>query len=523
MGSRTVTGPRPSPTGRNDGSRMSAERTGTPSPEAGAPRGRRRGSRRIRTWLLAGALIPAGAVPASAQAVEGSVPACFRTAGGALEICRDGSEAEGVYWAPPPCAFARGVQILRLGSGSTAGPLQVIYHGETPAEERRGGEACEARRATDPMDSGAVQSGRGLEQLATTMPPAVPRLWEPQAEPEKPRSRRARRGRDAPAEPEPETEHGVAARNPIVVAGRDWAGEAYYHVFLISTVGGGDAARRVQVQARTYDFETFEIRSRGPDGGVAWVPFGEGAGKGTGKGADRRREAGAPPAAVLDEGGRPVVGNCAAQRLDAQGLSGSISVIDQTYHYVYTDVMPEDCGEPAPRRRTALYLRTSRDLGAARVWSAPRTLMAALPPGTMVRAAKARGMDRWVISYSCRRPANAPGGPVPDICVQYSADLTLDALAALKLFSEPVSAQRSPAYLGLRSGGDGSGRFSRVAHYWMTDRYGNLDVPDALSAKSGFLTWLDRLAPRRDGSADSTLYGRPVYWGTWTARPVSPR
>ncbi|MEE7475698.1 hypothetical protein [Methylobacterium hispanicum] len=145
---------------------MSAERTGTPSPEAGAPRGRRRGSRRIRTWLLAGALIPAGAVPASAQAVEGSVPACFRTAGGALEICRDGSEAEGVYWAPPPCAFARGVQILRLGSGSTAGPLQVIYHGETPAEERRGGEACEPRRATDPMDSGAVQSGRGLEQLA---------------------------------------------------------------------------------------------------------------------------------------------------------------------------------------------------------------------------------------------------------------------------------------------------------------------------------------------------------------------
>ena len=57
----------------------------------------------------------------------------------------------------------------------------------------------------------------------------------------------------------------------------------------------------------------------------------------------------------------------------------------------------------------------------------------------------------------------------------------------------------------------------------MTDRYGNLDVPDSLSAKSGFLTWLDRLAPRRDGGAVSTLYGRPVYWGTWTVRPVATR
>lgn len=515
MGSRTVTGPRPSLTARNDGGRMSAQNIEIPPPATNAPVGRRRASRWIRTWLLSAALMPLGGAAVPAQTAEGMVPACFRTGGGALEICRDGSEAEGVFWAPPPCAFARGVQILRLGSGSTAGPLQVIYHGETPPGDRRGRETCEARRATDPMDSGAVQSGRNLEQLATTMPSAEPRLWEPQAEPGKPRSRRVRRGRDAAAEPEPETEFGVAARNPIVVVGRDWAGEAYYHVFLISTVGTGDAARRVQIQARTYDFESFEIRSRGPDGGVAWVPFTDGAG--------RRRESVAPPAAVLDEGGRPVVGNCASERLDAQGLSGSISVVGQLYHFVYTDVMPEDCGEPPPRRRTALYLRTSRDLGAARVWSAPRTLMTALPPGLMVRAAKAKGMDRWALSYSCRRPANAPGGPVPDICVQYSADLSIDTLAALKLFSEPVSAQRSQAYLGLRSGGDGSGRFGRVAHYWMTDRYGNLDVPDSLSAKSGFLTWLDRLAPRRDGGAVSTLYGRPVYWGTWTVRPVATR
>lgn len=281
---------------------MNAERTGSPGPGTAVRMGRRCTSQRIRTWLLSAALIPVGSVSVPAQTVEGSVPACFRTGGGTLEICRDGSEAEGVLWAPPPCAFARGVQILRLGSGSTAGPLQVIYHGETPLGDRRGRETCEARRATDPMDSGAVQSGRNLEQLATTMPPAEPRLWEAQAEPGKPpRSRRARRGRDAAPDPEPDTEFGVAARNPIVVVGRDWAGEAYYHVFLISTVGAGDAARRVQIQARTYDFARFDIRGRAPEGeSVRWMPFSP----------EGRRAAESGPAAVLDEAGKPVLGQC---------------------------------------------------------------------------------------------------------------------------------------------------------------------------------------------------------------------
>ncbi len=132
-------------------------------------------------------------MPALAQTAEGSAPACFRTGGGALEICRDGAEAEGVFWAPPSCSFARGVQILRLASGSTGGPLQVIYHGETPPGGR-GREACDERRATDPMDSGAVHAGRSLDQLATTMPPAEPRLWEAQPEPASSRTRRARRG-----------------------------------------------------------------------------------------------------------------------------------------------------------------------------------------------------------------------------------------------------------------------------------------------------------------------------------------
>ncbi|MFD0934684.1 hypothetical protein ACFQ12_05720, partial [Methylobacterium trifolii] len=308
------------------------------------------------------------------------------------------------------------------------------------------------------------------------------------------------------------------ARNPILVAGRDWAGEEYYHLFLIATAGSEGSNRRVQVQARTYDFERFEIRSRTPDGyGTAWVPFGADAPKG------RRRAANPGPTAVLDEAGKPVAGNCRGEGFDTQGLSGSISVVDQTYHYFYTDVLPEDCAEPVAKRRNALYLRTSRDLGAERVWSAPRTILSPLPSGSFVRVAKAKGMERWALSYACRRPANAPGGPVPDVCVQYTPDLALGSIAGLSLFSEPVDAQRSPAYLGLRSGGDGSGRYGRAGHFWMTDRYGNLDTPGSFSGKAGFLTWLDRLAPRADGSEASSLYGRPVYWGTWSVRLVTPK
>ena len=38
--------------------------------------------------------------------------------------------------------------------------------------------------------------------------------------------------------------------------------------------------------------------------------------------------------------------------------------------------------------------------------------------------------------------------------------------------------------------------------------------------KAGFLTWLDRLAPTASGRDASSLYGRPVYWATWTVRPI---
>jgi hypothetical protein len=57
----------------------------------------------------------------------------------------------------------------------------------------------------------------------------------------------------------------------------------------------------------------------------------------------------------------------------------------------------------------------------------------------------------------------------------------------------------------------------------MTDRYGNLATPTSYRAKAGFLTWLDRLAPGAGGANASSVFGRPVYWATWSVRPVAAK
>lgn len=465
------------------------------------------------SWILA---TPAVARPS----YDGSAPTCYLTAGGALEICRDGSEAEGILAAPSPCSFARGIQLLRLPrTGITA-----VFQGETPPGKTRRGEDCPERRATDARDGGALHTGRNPEQLATLLPPSQSRFGV--ALPQE------RRRKDE--EPMPE---GIGPRDPIAIAGRDWAGEEYSYVFLLGQESSATwtepaeekprhrrgrrrretsepptplSLRRVQIEARTLDFTNFEIRSRDEDGKLAWIPV-------TQEKKKRRSEA-PTPTAVLDEAGKPLMSACPAPPFATQGLSGSISIVEHTYHYVYTDVLPEDCGLAPEQRRMGLYLRTSTDLAADRVWSAARRLGPALPPNSLVRVARAKGAKSWAVSYTCNRPANAPGGPVADICLQYTADLDPAGIGALTLYADPVEAGRSPAYLGLRSGGNGAGRFDRSAHFWMTDAYGNLDLPTIYAGKAGLLTWVDRLAPGAGGYEGSRIYGRPAYWATWTVR-----
>lgn len=491
---------------------------------------------------LAALIGPAGAAPKGAAA-------CYTTGGGALEICRSDDEAEGVYALPPSCRFVHDVQILRLKDAGPPGPLQVIYRGEPPRKEtRRGDDACPADlQADDPTAGGSVRIGRQVETLATILPQTEPSFVgagvegsAPAQARKKPRrnsreSRRARRearreAREAREQgkmtfkPRPAVNEGDASGGAMMVAGRDWAGDPYYAILTTATEPVEGGHRRVLVQARTYDFQGLDLRIEA-DPGTAWMPFGgppqaeEGRGRRRG---GRRAEAMPKPAPVLDETGKAITGHCAAPGFEARGLSGSISVIDRTYHYFYTDVLPADCGAPVEKRRMGLYMRTSRDPLAERTWTAPVTLLEGLPADTLVRVAKARGMDRWAVAYSCSRPVTVSGGPIADICLHYTTDLSPGSISALTLFTEPVAAGHSTAYLGLRSGGDALGRVTRDGFGWMTDRYGNLDAPGIYPDKGGFLTWLDRRAPRADGGDASSLYGRPVFWATWSVRPKTP-
>lgn len=509
------------------------------SPSRGA--GRRLFSRMIGRGLLASMALAVAVPHASAAPPPGGNAACYVTGGGALEICRSADEAEGVYAVPPPCRFVHDVQILRLKETGPPGPLQVIYRAEPPRPAgRRGEEACPADlRATDPAAGGAVRIGRQVEALAVTLPPTDPRFWSEglkggaSAEASGPRrrsrvSRQARREARRAAREAGETNkmtfraqaqapEGDPSGGAMMVAGRDWAGDPYYAILATATEPAAEGRRRVLVQARTYDFQGLDLRVTA-DPGTEWKPFG--AEPESGRRRGRSRPTAPPtPARVLDEMGRPIVGNCAAPGFELRGLTGSISVIDRVYHYFYTDVLPADCSAPPAKRRMALYLRTSRDPLAERTWSAPVTLIENLPAETEIRVAKARGMDRWAVAYTCSRPVTASGGPVADLCLHYTTDLSPGSITALTLFAEPVAAGHSTAYLGLRSGGDALGRFGRESFGWMTDRYGNLDAPAIYPDKGGFLTWLDRRAPRIDGSDASSLYGRPVYWATWTVRP----
>ncbi|TXN23671.1 hypothetical protein FV217_05630, partial [Methylobacterium sp. WL9] len=109
---------------------------------------------------------------------EPTAPACYPTAGGALEICRSGGEPEGVLYAPPPCRFGYGVQIIRLKARNAPGPLQVVFHAEPVRDGGKASKngACEADlRATDPAAGGSVRTGRLAEQLPTMGLPASSR------------------------------------------------------------------------------------------------------------------------------------------------------------------------------------------------------------------------------------------------------------------------------------------------------------------------------------------------------------
>ena len=172
---------------------------------------------------------------------------------------------------------------------------------------------------------------------------------------------------------------------------------------------------------------------------------------------------------------------------------------------------------PADRARNHLYLRTAEDISADGRWSAARPVLD-LPPEMLIRVAKARNMDRWVLAYNCLRTTQ----PVTfDVCVQYTSSLAVDGadgIGGLRLFDGAVFNGFSTHALGL-VGGDRAARTSliRGQQFFMTDEDGNLAVPrpddPSRATVGGLLTWMD--LPR-----DFAIFGAPTYWAEWSVTPA---
>jgi hypothetical protein len=418
---------------------------------------------------------------------------CFRTGGGALVVCH-AAGAEGIYGQPTPLQIEYNTQIVKLGDDRYA----TILHSE--AEDFQHYLALTGQpRPGDSIKAG-VQDTKDDPSAALHLPSTLAfRIWGTLSDRQSPLFY----AYEGPAFPATGLSGGA---NPMVVSGPTQAGEAVYYVFFLGVTsddGRGTAFRNVLLEARTKDFVAFELLERDAGHKAVWVPF---AGEH------------ARPAIVTDAAGHRVQSNQAASLEPAgstnptrpsgavitAGLFGSVVKVAGLYHYFYTDQDPVD---PA---RNHLYERTAQDVGGDGQWSAPAIVMD-VPAEIIVRVAKARGMDRWAITYSCLQ-SDHPF--VSDICLQYTADLSVHGprgIAGLTLFQTPYHGVSGFA-LNLRGRlPEAAGHIQlRSQHFYMTDPDGNLAAPSGVPASvGGVLTWLELpLGPH--------ILGAPTYWAEWT-------
>jgi len=446
-----------------------------------------------RSWVFlalayAGVLAPG---PAKAGAT------CYVTGGGDLRVCHDAG-VEGVYDRPSALQLGYNAQIIALGNGR----LAVVMHSEA-RDSGRYRQLTGRNRPGDSVKAGLVNTQNDPRAAFAAPPDLEFRIWGSLTNPASPLYYAIDKSDPAAI--------GVSGGgNPMTIRGRDGRKGAYFYTFFLGVTsdgGLGRAWRNVLLEARTRDFQRFDVLQTGRNGAPAWVKFA----------GDQAR-----PALVRDTSGRAIVSNRAAKvetggaeaadrpagAVVTSGLIGSIVYVAGRYDYFYTDQDPVD---PA---RAHLYLRTASDIGTNFRWSPPRIVMD-VPPEVLIRVAKARDMARWTVFYSCLRSARPK---VYDVCLQYTENLKISgpgSLSALRLFDGPVYDGVSGDALGLTGGG---GTIIKAQQYYLTDADGNLTAPPGSSAQDprigGMLTWTD-LPP------DFDIFGAPIYWGEWTVTPVS--
>ena len=286
------------------------------------------------------------------------------------------------------------------------------------------------------------------------------------------------------------------AGNPMVVKGA--ADDYYYTLFLGLSDDGFDRSqddyRHFLLQARTLDFQNFDLRTE-LYGQVQWQPF-------TPANSEFARRA----RTIQDVNGNTIMSRLGVAPTQTQGLIGSMVYDNGLYHYFYTDVDIDG--------KTYLFQRQTTDIASLNnTWSAAEKVSnEVLPLGTVVRVAKAKNMDRWVVLYNGYHGSTS--GWVGDLFIQYTKDLSIigdGGLSSIEFFDsiDPTTGfgVNNEFYLNLQVGGN-----SFAQHDWMTDPFGNLAVPDSLGANTGgLLTWSDFSAG---------VYGGDVYGIPWTAIAV---
>jgi len=435
-----------------------------------------------------------------AQASAAEPKTCFRTGNGEMLVCHAASD-EGVYSQTPALQIEYNTQIVALRNDRYA----VVLHSEAEDFQRYLALTGQPRPG-DSIKVG-IQDTSGDPSAALRVPSTLAfRLWGTLSD----RSSPLYYAYHGPAFPTTGLSGGA---NPMVAGGLSKAGETVFYVFFLGVTSDheqGTAFRNVLLEARTRDFITFEVLERNAAHHASWVPF-----------AGEHAHA----AVVTDAAGHPLQSNQAAYpqpegstnptrpsgTVTTAGLFGSVVKVNGLYYYFYTDQDPVD---PA---RNHLYVRTAEDIDSDGQWSAPSIIMD-VPPEIIVRVAKARGMNRWAVIYSCLRSARPF---VSDICLQYTGDLSVHGplgISGLKLFNAPFNGVSDFA-LGLRGRRTEAAEqiLLRSQHFYMTDPDGNLTAPSvAPSSIGGVLTWLEL-------PVDLHILGAPTFWAEWTVSILHPQ
>jgi hypothetical protein len=408
---------------------------------------------------------------------------CFITGGSApLRVCHHPQD-EGIYYPTPVNEVAYNVQILKISDTKYV----TAAHSETMDSF-----VNKYPRVGDSIKVGTV-NGRFTYQMPVNM---QFRIWGSLTDTLSPLYYRIGG---------PHKNYGTSGgANPIMVGGRYWVGDTNIYMFFLGVWDGakfGSSDWRDYIfESRTSDFLNYEIvNSKNQFGYLTWSSFSMASSD-----LDKR------PATLIDKAGNEIKSSLATTPNGATGMIGSIVIVDKVYYYFYTDPDPTDS------KKSNLYVRTALDISGGRgdFWSAPAKITPQpVSPHTLIRVAKAKGMNRWAVFYNCYAADTGRS----DICLQYTANLNLvgpGGLSEIQYYQPPKGANDtyhqlfSKFNLGLSLSNARCTASLRAQHYFMTDLNGALASPDLESelSRGGLLTWMDMcLGP----------YGAPVYRAGW--------